>query len=448
MITRSTIFALSSGQGKAGVAVVRMSGPGSKRALEQLAGRVPPARQASVRTLRDPLSGAQIDQGLVLWFAGPQSFTGEDCAELHVHGGRGVVAALLAALGRLDGFRLAEPGEFTRRAFENGKLDLTQAEGLADLIDADTEAQRSQALRQMRGALRTAAEEWRQSLVRAMALTEAAIDFSDEGDVSSGALRDARGVVQDLLGKIERALADGRRGEILRDGFTVAILGPPNAGKSSLINALGRREIAIVSDEPGTTRDVVEVRLDLGGIPVLFMDTAGLREAPGKVEREGIRRALERAEHADLVLWVIDATAPLIQLPGEIVGRTAEVIRVLNKVDAGPDILGIDFALSAANGAGVAELLDAIGARAAGVAGGAEDVLVTQARHRALLEDVRAACQAFLGTAEGGERVEVEAVELRAEDLRRAAHALGRLTGRVDVEDVLGAIFGRFCIGK
>ncbi len=441
-MSQSTIFALSSGPGRAGVAVLRVSGPRAGDALLALAGGVPEPRQAAVRRLVDPATGALLDQALVLWFPGPRSFTGEDCVELHVHGGRAVVAGVLGALGRIEGLRLAEPGEFTRRAFEDGKLDLTQAEGLADLIDAETEAQRGQALRQMGGALRQAAERWRADLVRAMGLTEAAIDFSDEGDVSAKAVGQAKEIVRELVVELQVALADEQRGEILRDGFPVAILGPPNAGKSSLLNALSRREVAIVSDEPGTTRDVVEVRLNLKGIPVLFMDTAGLREAPGKVEQEGIRRALARAEEALLVLWVVDATDPVIQLPGELQGRPEQVLRVLNKVDAGPRIVGVDVAISTATGEGLAALLEEIARRAAvstGVSG--ESPLVTRARHRAMLEQTLAGCIAFLDGRETD-------TELRAEDLRRAAHALGRLTGRVDVEEVLGEIFGRFCIGK
>jgi tRNA modification GTPase len=441
MSPMSTIFALSSGPGRAGVAVVRVSGPGAGAALRALSGGLPHARLAVVRMLKDPISGALLDQALVLWFPGPKSFTGEDCVELHVHGGRAVVAGVLAALGRIDGLRLAEPGEFTRRAFEGGKLDLTQAEGLADLIDAETEAQRLQALRHMGGTLRQAADGWRVSIVRAMALTEAAIDFSDEGDVSAQAVGQATTIVRRLANALQAALADGRRGEILRDGFRVAILGPPNAGKSSLLNALSRRDVAIVSDEPGTTRDVVEARLDLKGIPVLFMDTAGLREAPGKVEREGIRRALERADDAQLVLWVVDATAPVMQLPGELIGRPEQVLRVLNKVDAGPLIANIDLAISTATGEGVPALLDAIARRSAAATGAGESLLVTRARHREMLVETFVGCQAFLDGA-------ADDTEMRAEDLRRAAHALGRLTGRVDVEEVLGEIFGRFCVGK
>lgn len=437
----STIFALSSGAGKAGVAVVRLSGPAAGQALMALAGSLPKPRVATVRPLRDPARDVVLDQALVLWFPAPNSFTGEDCAEFHLHGGRSVIAGVLAALAGIAGLRLAEPGEFTRRAFENGKLDLTQAEGLADLIDAETEAQRLQALRQMAGGLRQAADGWRADIVRAMALTEAAIDFSDEADVSTRAIGQAREVINDLVVQLAGALDDGRKGEILREGFRVVITGPPNVGKSSLINALSRRDVAIVSDEPGTTRDVVEVRLDLGGLPILVMDTAGLRAAPGKVEIEGIRRTLARAREADLVLWVVDATAPVLAMPDDLRSVGQQVLVVLNKVDIGSRIEGVALGLSTLTGEGVGALLDVLGQRAAGAAGVRESPLVTRVRHRAMLTDALAACRAFLMGAESE-------AEFRAEDLRLAAHSLGRLTGRVDVEEVLGEIFGRFCIGK
>jgi tRNA modification GTPase len=416
-----------------------VSGALARAALVGLTGGLPRDRVATLRVLWRPGDEVELDQALVLWFPGPRSFTGEDCAEFHVHGGRAVVAGVLEALGAMSGLRLAEPGEFTRRAFENGKLDLTAAEGLADLIDAETEAQRRQALRQMAGGLAAAAEGWRADIVRAMGLVEAAIDFSDEADVSERAVALARDVVVDLHKRLAVALADGRRGEILRDGFTVAIVGPPNVGKSSLINALSRRDVAIVAAEPGTTRDVVEARLDVQGIPVLFMDTAGLRTAPGAVEQEGIRRSIVRASDADLILWVIDAQAPVEALPVNLAAFQTRVVRVVNKVDLvrfdGREALPV----SAATGAGLAALLDLVAERA-GQAGG-DSGLITRVRHRHLITAAADACQAFLDGAQSDS-------ELRAEDLRRAAHALGRLTGRVDVEEVLGEIFGRFCIGK
>jgi tRNA modification GTPase len=440
-----TIFALSSGHGRAGVAVIRASGPGAGTALDRLAGPRPKPRLAALRTLRGP-AGEVLDQALVLWFAAPRTETGEDMAEFHVHGGRAVIAGVLEALGAIEGLRLAEPGEFARRAFENGKLDLTAAEALADLVEADTAAQRRQALRQAGGALARLYDGWRADLIRAQALTESAIDFADEADVSAGVLQEAQALAARLAPAIRAHLDDGRRGEILREGFRVAIAGPPNVGKSSLLNALARRQAAIVSEEAGTTRDIIEVTLDLGGVPVILSDTAGIREAEGKVEREGIRRAVAHARAADLVLWVTDAAAPQPP-PADLAAGDGRLLQVLNKVDlvaepppgVGPDRAGLR--ISALTGAGLPDLTEAMRDEAVGRAGLTEAPVITQARHRRLLETCAGALEACLAG-------RPEDVELRAEDLRAAATALGRLTGRVDVEDLLGEIFGRFCIGK
>jgi tRNA modification GTPase len=447
MAEQPTIYALSSGHGRAGVAVIRVSGPAAGTALGRLAGALPKPRYAALRTLRSP-AGEVLDGALVLWLPGPRTETGEDMAELHVHGGRAVIAGVLEALGAVAGCRLAEAGEFARRSFENGKIDLTAAEALADLVDADTAAQRRQALRQAGGALARLYDGWRAALIEAQALTEAAIDFSDEADVGDKAVAGARESVAGLLPRLKAHLADGRRGEILREGFRVAIAGPPNAGKSSLVNALARREAAIVSEEAGTTRDIVEVVLDLGGVPVILSDTAGIREAAGKVEREGIRRAVVHARAADLVLWLGDATDPNpAQPPADLVGHGAALIQALNKVDLLGDSRGASkaahgvFPISVLTGEGLPALTDAIAQRAGAGIGATEAPVITQARHRRLLEDSAAALEAYL-EGDAGE------LELRAEDLRRATTALGRVTGRVDVEDVLGAIFGRFCIGK
>jgi tRNA modification GTPase len=370
-------------------------------------------------------------------------------AELQVHGGRAVIAAVLGTLGAINGFRLAEPGEFTRRAFENGKIDLTAAEAIADLVDADTAAQRRQALRQAGGSLARLYDAWRDELVRAQALTESAIDFSDEADVSAQACAEARELVQRLVPKMRAHLDDGRRGEILRAGFRVAIAGPPNAGKSSLLNALARREAAIVSEEAGTTRDIIEVTLDLDDVPVILSDTAGIRAAEGKVEREGIRRAVAHARAADLVVWLMDGAASGPEpAPAELAAEPGRLLTVLNKVDlldgwspgpgtAAQGVLGI----SVHTGAGLPQLTDAIARRAATQAGASEAPVITQARHRQQLEACAEALEGYLSG-------RPEEVELRAEDLRRAATALGRITGRVDVEDVLEATFSRFCIGK
>ena len=307
--TRPTIFALSSGRPPAAIAVVRISGARAGEALKALGVKIPEPRKAGLARVRDPQTNEIIDEALALFFPGPHSETGEDTAELQLHGGRAVIAATLSALGQLPGLRPAEAGEFTRRAFENGKLDLTAVEGLADLVGAETEGQRRQAFRQMKGALGGRAEEWRQKLIRALALVEARIDFSDEADVPEDLLGPALAMARELTAEIEAALADERRGERLREGLVVAIAGPPNAGKSTLLNRIAQREAAIVSPHAGTTRDVIEVHLDLNGWPVTLLDTAGMRETGDPVEMEGVRRARARAGAADLVLWVVDGSA-------------------------------------------------------------------------------------------------------------------------------------------
>ena len=434
-----TIVALASGAVPAAIAVIRISGPETRRVLEAFCGGVPDPRHASLRDIGPPRLPA-IDRGLAIWFPGPASFTGEDMAELHTHGSRAVVSAVIEAVLSLPGTRLAEPGEFARRAFENGKLDLTQVEGLADLISAETEAQRRQALAQAEGSLRTLYEGWRIELLRAQALVEAGLDFADEGDVAADIAVKADAIVAPLLVSISHHLAD-RRGERLRDGVHIVIAGPPNVGKSSLLNALAKRDVAIVSEEAGTTRDVLEVHLDLGGLPVTLTDTAGLREAESKVEAEGVRRALARTEQANVVLWLVDATAPIWELPAALEIRTA--ICVLNKIDLERgftphrDCLQI----SARTGQGLDRLVEALEEQAAHVAEtGLASPLMTRARHRAELEGARVALQRF-----GQPTL---SPELKAEELRIAARHLGRLTGRIDVEEVLGAIFGEFCIGK
>jgi tRNA modification GTPase len=439
----TTIYALSSGHGKAGVAVIRVSGAAAGDVLRSLAGAVPSPRAASLRPLRDPGTGQLLDNSLIIWFPAPASFTGEDMAELQIHGGRAVIEAVFGALGAIPGLRPAEPGEFARRAFENGKLDLTEAEGLADLIDAETEAQRRQALRQSSGALRKLYDGWRSWLVEALAAIEAELDFSDEGDVPEAVAARARSVVGALRDEIAAHLADRRGGEILRDGFRVVIAGPPNAGKSSLMNALARRDVAIVSEEAGTTRDVIEVRLDLGGFPVILMDTAGIREAAGAIEQEGIRRALDRAREADLVLWIADATAPGDADPrGLDLPSGVPVLKAINKIDIATAAPAEDaLPLSIRTGEGLDRLIGELTKAAETAADVGESPAITRARHRRELERCAAALCGFLNGDFGD-------LELRAEDLRTAAAALGRLTGRVDVEDILDKIFADFCIGK
>ncbi len=446
MTEKPTIFALSSGRGRAAVAVVRVSGPRAGQVIETMAPPLPRKRMAVLRKLRHPTTRSIIDEALVFWSAAPKSETGEDVAELQVHGGPGVVRAVLDALATLPGCRMAEPGEFTRRAFDNGRLDLAQVEGLADLIEAETDAQRQQALVQMSGANSTLYEGWRTKLLNAAALVEAAIDFTDEADVSSDAVSLSRRVIEELHDEVRRHADDGRRGELVRDGFRVALLGPPNAGKSSLLNALARRDAAIVSDEPGTTRDVVEVRLDLGGYPVIVADTAGIREAGTSLEGEGIRRSLLTAREADLVLWLIDASQPAADLPPEISARPLRMIKVVNKVDiaSAPMAREYDLAVSAKTGEGVGALVERLTVAVAERTGGSTgtvDPVISSARHRALIDECLGNLNAFLAG-------DARETELRAEDLRRAASALGRITGRIDAEDVLDQVFGRFCIGK
>ncbi len=407
----------------------------------------PKPRMAGVRRIVHPRTGAPIDQGLVLWLPGPGSFTGEDSCEIHVHGGRAVIAAVLDAIGAIPGCKLAEPGDFVRRAFEAGKLDLPEIEGLADLIAAETEAQRRQALHQASGALTALVESWRSTLIEAIALVESAIDFSDEADVSDDAQRQAHGIVAGLEASVRHHLDDGHRGEILKDGFRVALAGPPNVGKSSLLNALARRPAAIVSEDAGTTRDVIEVHLDLEGFPVIVSDTAGLRQTEMRVEQEGIRRSLTTARAADLVLWLVDPTAPQVQLPEELADMADRTLVVLNKADllvrGEPSILPDDSVLvSAKTGSGLQELTGRLAAIAAArLDSGVLQPVLTNARQRSAAVACHRALRAFL---EG----DPEMCELRAEDLRLATHALGRISGRVDVEDVLGQIFSTFCIGK
>lgn len=440
-----TIFALSSGAGRTALAVVRVSGPAAGAALDAIAAPRPKPRFAAFRKLRHPETAEEFDHALVLWFPGPGSETGEDLCELHVHGGRAVLAATFDALAAVPGCRPATAGEFARRAFENGKLDLTTAEGIVDLIDAETDAQRRQALRQASGALATLYEGWRKELIEAQALLEAAIDFSDEADISHQAETNGLVAAAGLAHTIKRHLDDGRRGEIVRDGFRIVLAGPPNVGKSSLMNALARRDVAIVSDEPGTTRDVLEARLDLDGYMAIVADTAGMREAAGAVEQEGIRRARRRAEEADLVVWISDATEPATDMPPGLPAGAQRTLRVLNKIDAAgarhADRAEFDHAISARRGDGIPELVAALVMIVKRAVGSDESPAITQLRHRTQIE----ACLEALA---GAPLVGGPDIELAAENLRRAADALGRIVGRIDPEDVLDQVFARFCIGK
>ena len=530
--TRETIYALSSGRPPAAIAVVRISGPRAGAALKALIGRIPDPRKAALARVRGR-DGEIVDQALALWFPGPQSETGEDVAELQLHGGHAVVAAVFTALAQIDGLRPAEAGEFTRRAFENGKLDLTAVEGLADLVMAETEGQRRQAFRQMTGSLRDRSENWRTQLIQALALVEARIDFSDEADVPQDLVTPALQIARSLEGDIASVLAEGNRGERLREGFVVAIAGPPNAGKSTLLNRIAKREAAIVSPYAGTTRDVIEVHFDLDGLPVTFLDTAGIRETDDPVEREGVRRARERAAGADLILWIVEAgetsrpheagkgTRPEVagsasrssddlgktgRSPGAGTGITSRslggcetggathfspisagptpVWLIRNKIDlhqgviqrneqsvqqegkSEPGVLvnrplrntanirltgkseieftfnELEFDLSARTGEGFDVLLNALARHAEKFLAGAESAVVTRERHRRVLEDALTALRRALVPDLSSRE------DILAEELRLAARALGRLTGRVDVDDVLDVIFRDFCIGK
>ncbi|HET8974715.1 MAG TPA: tRNA uridine-5-carboxymethylaminomethyl(34) synthesis GTPase MnmE, partial [Pseudolabrys sp.] len=525
-----TIYALSSGRPPAAIAVVRISGPRAGYALNALIGRIPDPRKAALARIRGR-DGEIVDQALALWFPGPQSETGEDVAELQLHGGHAVIAAVFAALAQIDGLRMAEAGEFTRRAFENGKLDLTAVEGLADLVMAETEGQRRQAFRQMAGALRDRSEYWRTQLIQALALVEARIDFSDEADVPQDLVTPALRIARSLEGDIASVLAEGNRGERLREGFVVAIAGPPNAGKSTLLNRIAKREAAIVSPYAGTTRDVIEMHLDLDGLPVTLLDTAGIRETDDPVEIEGVRRARERAAAADLILWVVEAGdalrhdevgsalrsrdevgsfahsrgvgagMPARPLGGGEAGRATQlspnenglssgesgrtpVWLIRNKIDLHQGLNErselriqrkgksersvrvnkplknmankalteksefeftlneLKFDISAKTGEGFEALLNALECYAGKFLAGAESALVTRERHRRALEDALAALRRALAPDLASRE------DLLGEELRLAARALGRLTGRVDVDDVLDVIFRDFCIGK
>lgn len=437
-----TIYALSTPPGRGAVAVVRVSGPAAHSSLEALSGAsCPPLRQAALRRLNDPQTGAPLDQALVLAFRGPASFTGEDVVEYHLHGGWSVVQAMLAALSAQDGHRMAEPGEFTRRAFEHGKLDLTEAEAVADLIDAETEAQRLQALTQLSGSLEALYSGWTERLSHVLALMEADLDFSDQ-DLPEDLLVRVRPDLTGLRREIEDHLDDNRRGERLRNGFQITVLGAPNAGKSSLVNALAQRDVAIVSPVAGTTRDVIDVHLDLGGIPVIIADTAGLRpEQLGEdghdlIEAEGIRRALDRARNADLKLLVFDATQAPDPHTLALIDDTS--VLVANKSDLKlPEMDAIS--VSAATGEGIPTLLSAIQARLQSVIGKTSAPTLTRARHREALYRASTALDRAMIAPEP---------ELAAEDVRLALRHLGSITGRVDVEDLLDLIFRDFCIGK
>lgn len=435
---QDTIFALSSGRLPSGVAVVRISGPRVRFVLETIIGAIPTPRNAAYKLFRSR-NGDPIDRGLVLFFPGPNSFTGEDCAEFHLHGGKAVVEKLLTELGELAGCRIAEAGEFTRRAFSNGKMDLTIAEGLADLIAAETEGQRRLALQVASGTQRELYTEWRQRLLRARAFIEAELDFADESDVPGSVSEQVWQSLTLLKSEIENHIASGKRASMLRDGLHVVIVGAPNAGKSSLLNFLVGREVAIISEEAGTTRDLLEVKLDLGGIPVYVTDTAGLRETESVVEKIGIERARARMADADLVLVLEDMNDPIPIATEE---TSAALWRVGTKADLN-DTSSTDWAyrISTKSGEGLDRLLSDLQAFAEAQIGQIEDAVPTRQRHINLLRStVTEIDRALAGTH--------LPLELRAENMRLASQYLGRITGDVDVEEILDVIFSQFCIGK
>lgn len=434
---KSTIFAPATAQGKAGVAIVRISGPNAKLACEKLCGLTNPVPRKAVFTKLRTADGTPIDDALVLFFPHPHSFTGEDVVELQTHGGRAILAAVLKELAALDDFRPADRGEFTRRAVENGKMDLTAAEGLADLVDAETEQQRKQALRQMNGALAGLYDGWREELVRLLAWMEAYIDFPEE-EVPPEVADSIRAKIIALQTKIGAHLKDGRRGERLRDGFQIAIIGAPNAGKSSLMNKLAQRDVAIVSSTAGTTRDIIEVRMDIRGYPVVIADTAGLRKTDEEIEAEGVRRAKKRAEEADLILAVFDASEN--QNDSETKSFQGQnVLTVMNKKDKVSNMLSDGIWVSAKTGEGIDALLERIGSFVEDTLSMREEPSLTRVRHRQSLEE----CYALLT-----QSLTAPAIELTAEDLRLAMRALGKITGQVHVDELLDIIFKDFCIGK
>ena len=432
-----TIFAPATASGKAGVAVIRVSGPQALEAVKKMTAiKTPVPRKAMFSEIHTP-DGTAVDNGLVLYFPCPNSFTGEDVVEFQTHGGRAIISAVLNGLAQIGGFRPAGRGEFTRRAVENGKMDLTAAEGLADLVDAETEQQRKQALRQMGGALAKIYEDWHDRLLHVLAWMEAYIDFPEE-EIPENVSADVRGKIAGLMSEIQVHLNDGRRGEKLRDGFQIAIIGAPNAGKSSLMNRLAQRDVAIVSSTAGTTRDIIEVRLDINGYPVIIADTAGLRDTDEEIEAEGVRRAKARAEEADLILWLSDALKKknekeIKNIPLE------KIFCIMNKADQAEPQNDDNIWISAKTGQGIDVLLDRIGRFVEEKMALREEPSLTRLRHRKALEE----CMQCLNSS-----LKAPEIELMTEDLRMAMRSLGKITGQVQVEELLDVIFKDFCIGK
>lgn len=451
MAVDDTIYALSSGQGRAGIAVIRISGDQTQTLLCKLCKKLPEPRRACLASIRHPQLGDILDQALVLWFPGPNSFTGEDVAELHIHGGTAVISAVMEGISSLEKMRMADAGEFTRRAFYNNKFDLTGIEAISDLVAAETQGQRKQALRQMQGGLCDVLDNWRSQLIHILAYVEAGIDFSDEEDVPDDVNQHMFDNILALRNQIMGHLDDGKSGERLRSGLQVVIAGPPNAGKSSLMNAMAKRDVAIVSEQAGTTRDIIDVHLDLDGLPVTVSDTAGLRVVAGQIEEEGIRRARQKIADVDVVLWVTDGTIPEEAHDFDI-DSDQSLIRLRNKCDIDSGRAGRYGSgdktddnnvlhISAKTGFGLDLVMNSIAEIAQNLQSSGEYAVITRARHReALMRVVE-----FLGRILDHRN---QADELIAENLRISTRELGRVTGRVDVEDLLDVIFNDFCVGK
>jgi tRNA modification GTPase len=441
----TTIFATATAPVKSGVAIIRISGQGAYGALQELTRKETTPRIATLRKIYHPRTGDEIDEALVLWFPAPASFTGEDTAELHLHGSRAVITEVLEILARIPECRLAEPGEFSRRAFDNGKMDLTEAEGLADLIDAETKAQARQALRQKQGVLKDLYDSWRTSLISMLANIEAYIDFPEE-DIPTSLVVGIESSITNLQNSIHSHLSDNRQGEKLRSGLQAVIIGAPNAGKSSLLNCLAKRDVAIVSDIAGTTRDVIEVHLDLNGYPLIIADTAGLREASETIEQEGIKRALSRAENADIKIALFDATDFPAVDKHTFELLDSDTITLINKADLVGELVIPNellklspLAISVKTGRGVQEFISRLEKLAQEHLGSSADPVITRERHRNLLSETLLHLDNFSLSDE---------LELASENLRRAAISLGKITGHIDVEDILDDIFSKFCIGK
>ena len=446
---QDTIFALSSGKPPSGIAVIRISGPKSQEILEKMCENVPVSRETGLSKILHPVTKEILDEGLILWFKRPASFTGEDVVELHVHGGRAVVQAIINALQSLDGLRIAEPGEFTYRAFEAGKLDITKVEGLADLISADTEFQRKLAITNVTGGLYELCEKWRANLIRCRALIESELDFSDEDDTPDSSFEQIEPILRQLADELSSQISKSQSAEQLRDGLKIIILGEPNAGKSTLLNRIANRDVAIVTDEEGTTRDILSVHLDLKGYPATIMDTAGIRETTGKVEIEGIRRAKEQAKEADLILELIDSTTATSDSRFKEEFKNIPIWLLYNKVDLKPNIIervqknliNNTYIISAKSGEGITELIDSLAKFCGEFWIDAESSIISRTRHRTLLTVALKSVKKVLNDSR-------LPIELCAEELRSASDEIGRITGKVQTDELLDVIFKEFCVGK